>query len=789
MIQQSSSEQELINESLREIEFPRVLAKIAGMALSPLGREIILALQPIEDTLWLRAEHERVGELRDLLVRNENFPVEGIADIRPQLQKSQIAGSFLSPSELLNVYETIRASRLLAAYFRSKKEIAPAMADFALAFYENRFLEKHITDAIDDTGLIRDNASRELASVRRDIQETSSKLRGRLNKILARVAEEDLVTDEYITQREGRFVLPMKATNKRSLPGIIHGMSNTGATVFVEPAEIVEVNNHLSLLLSEERREMIRILTTLTAELGAEARQFMQSMEVLAHFDAMFAKARYALEQNGMKPVITDDKEISLRNCYHPLLQPREGQKPVPLSVDFSEQTRGHLISGPNAGGKTVALKSIGLNIAMALSGIFPLGECRTGPHTVFCAIGDHQSIENNLSTFSSQIVRLREILSYCSPLALILVDEICSGTDPQEGGALAAGIIDSFIERKALFVVTTHQSSLKSYALNRPEILNASMEFDSGNLIPTYRFQSGIPGNSYAFVLARTVGIPEIVMDRAQTYLGDRHSELEQSIAALQAYKVQAEQAYQEAARQQVKAEQFRAEFEEKNAELKKKKNELMQKAREQANEIVQKASAVVEKTVKEIREQSRDIGDVRREFDQIRKEIEQKTRRQEEEKKTVPAGGFSIGDAVYMADNQRDMGTVISVDEAGNSAIVEFNGLKFRTALPNLRPAGKAKPKENIRSSGGGFVKFDTRTSVDLRGFRADEACKDVEKLLSDAMMTNLNTVTIIHGKGTGALRQAIHEQLRYHPGVESFRNGTIAEGGDGVTVVELK
>ncbi|MFZ9761360.1 MAG: endonuclease MutS2, partial [Candidatus Kapaibacteriota bacterium] len=637
----------LMEDSLRELEFPQVLQLIAQSALSDLGKELILNARPIDDIAWLTLEHDRIGELRDLLVKGEVLPTEGISDIRNAVRKSMIAGSFLNASELLDVCEAMRACRLLASYFKNKAESYPILAQFADGFYENRFLEKHITDAIDDTGAIRDTASKELAHIRREIVETSSRLRSRLNKLLAKVSAEDLVTEEFITQREGRFVLPMRASEKRTLPGIIHGISNTGATVFVEPSEIVEMNNQLSLLLGEERREMIRILTMLTAEIASEAPLILGSTDVLGHFDALFAKARYALDMNGMKPVISHESSIELRHVYHPLLYARQGKKPIPLSIEFGSGILGHLISGPNAGGKTVALKSIGLNIAMALSGIFPLGECRTSPKSLFCAIGDHQSIEHNLSTFSSQVMRLKDIVDHADETSLILIDEICSGTDPQEGSALASAILDHCIKNQAMFIVTTHQSSLKSYALNRKELLNASMEFDPVHLVPTYTFLSGIPGNSYAFALANSIGMSTNVMNQAREYLGDKHSELEESIASLQAFRIQAEESLKSARIELSKAQTLREEYEVKASDIKKKKAEYLHTAREEAKEILSSANGLIEQTIKEIREQQKDVSDIRKQYDAVKQELTKKIHH-EEQKDSSQSNRFSIGDSV---------------------------------------------------------------------------------------------------------------------------------------------
>ena len=425
----------------------------------------------------------------------------------------------------------------------------------------------------------------------------------------------------------------------------------------------------------------------------------------------------------------------------------------------------------------------------MALSGIFPLGECRTSPKSLFCAIGDHQSIEHNLSTFSSQVMRLKDIVDHADDSSLILIDEICSGTDPQEGSALASAILDHCIEKKSMFIVTTHQSSLKSYALNRKELLNASMEFDPVHLVPTYTFLSGIPGNSYAFALANSIGMLKDVMEQAREYLGDKHSELEESIASLQAFRMQAEESLKSARMELSKAQTLREEYEIKASEIKKRKAEYMQSAREEAKELLASANGLIEQTIKEIREQQKDVGDIRKQYESVKKELNQKLHEKPKNDEKL-SSAFAIGDSVIIGENIRDVGIIIMIDPESKSAIVEFNGIKFKTQLSQLKLANRADKRkaEYSKNSMSSVLKLDAKTSIDLRGFRADEACKDVESLLSDAILANISMVTIIHGKGTGALRKAIHEQLSFHPAVSSFRIGTIPEGGDGVTVVDL-
>ncbi len=491
--------------SLEEIEFPKLLDIVASYALTSRGQEQILSLEPSLDVESLQSEHELIDEMLRVLFKNEDLPLEHIEDVSALLSKSQISGAALSAPQILEITDVLSAARRLRLFINQRSEELPHLSSLAQRLVENRMLEKHINEAIDRGGVVRDNASRELQTIRHEIQATAARLRSRLNKIASRLGEEDMLQDEYITQRDGRFVIPLKTNNKRILPGIIHGVSASGSTVFMEPAEVFEMNNELSLLHNDEQREVLRILTMLTAEIGSVASELMSSLETLTRFDSIHARARYALAVGGRKPRILEEGECELVKVYHPLLKHgADSRTIIPLSIRFDKEQRGHLISGPNAGGKSVALKSIGLNLAMALAGIFPLGDCVTSPRKILVAIGDHQSIESNLSTFSSLILRLKEILSFCAADSLVLVDEICSGTDPTEGSALAAGILDSLRERHAYFVVTTHQSSLKSYALSHPHITNDSLEFDAEKLAPTYNFLQGVPGNSYAFELAR---------------------------------------------------------------------------------------------------------------------------------------------------------------------------------------------------------------------------------------------------------------------------------------------
>ncbi|MCS7169545.1 MAG: Smr/MutS family protein, partial [Candidatus Kapabacteria bacterium] len=544
----------------------------------------------------------------------------------------------------------------------------------------------------------------------------------------------------------------------------------------------------LALLADAERREIERILRVITAEIGSCAHQLLSSLELLSYLDSLYARARYAQLYGGQKPVVSDEADIILHNIVHPLLAAARGRGAVvPLSMEFRDATRGHLISGPNAGGKTVALKSVGLNLLLVLSGIFPLGACRTPVLHILTAIGDQQSIEQNLSTFSWQVVRIREILHRSGPETLVLIDEICAGTDPTEGAALAAAILEELLHRRSYFVVTTHQSSLKAFALHRDGVQNDSLEFDHERLQPTYCFLPGVPGNSYAFAIAANFGIPRRLLERAQSFLGERHRELEESIAAVQELR-RRWQHYEEEARQQAEqAHQLRQRYEEQFRQLQQRRSELMARARQEVQQMLQQAQSLVEQTIRQIREQQRPLSDVRQEFTQGRDALLQAL-----EVAGLPQGEerspFSLAPGTWVRmEGMQSAGTVVSIDEQQQTALVEFAGIRLRVSVDKLRPAPPQKeepPRPKVD-----YLSWNAASSIDLRGMRVAEALQAVDRFLSDALQGNIPRVRIIHGKGTGALRQALHQFLATHPAVAEYALADLSQGGAGVTIVTLR
>lgn len=783
----------LLIETERELEFDTVLEEISKLCNSTKAAEYSLKIKPYNNVEDLKDELDLTEDVIQIFQSGEELPLSGLREIDSSLKKSQIRNAVLDEFELLRIKDNLRVFRLVNNYIYNKSGSLVSLSKIKELIHFNQFIEKHIDDAISDNGEVKDTASKELQSIRRNILSTSDRLRNKLQSILKKTFQDDLLQDDFYTMREERFVIPVKTEFKKQIPGIIHGLSNTGNTVFLEPSEIIDMNNSLSILRNDEKKEIYRILSEITEEIGQESEILRATNELITRIDLINAKAKYARKYDGMKPVIVESSEIELKDIYHPLLLKNKNKKQVtPLTISFDTIKQGHLISGPNAGGKTVALKNIGLNLLMAMSGIYTFGYCKTGLRDVFTSIGDHQSIEMDLSTFSSQMKRIKDILDVADPDALMLVDEICSGTDPKEGSALASGILDTTLKYNLKFIVTTHQSSLKTYALNKENIENASLEFDETNLKPTYNFLAGVPGNSYAFNLAESIGLSKLILERAESYLDTKDSEIDRSISEIVNYRKQAEKMKLDAETRLRKAENKQLEYERLVEEIRKNKSDYKLKAQQEANLVLAEANKLVENTIREIQEGKRQLGEVKKEFELKKEELKQKVS-QPVKKEVVKAkidNKIEKGDTVRI-DIYDTPGLVVELVEDNKHAVVEFNGLKFRTELSKLvKVSGKIKKdKSKSNSESSKYFKMGAETRIDIRGERVNEAIAIVENFLNDAVIAGLPFLTILHGKGTGALRQAIHEYLKMQSSIKTFRNGTLAEGGEGVTVLELE
>lgn len=776
----------ILNSSLEELEYYSLLKIVSKFAFSDKAKESILNTRPSNDNDKVKREIELVHEMYNLLSNEERISFNGFEDYSQVLRKTKVINSVLNTDEILDVLDLISAFRRLSNYFSNINQLYPNIIALSNDIYHNRNLEKHITDIVADTGDIKDNASPELRKIRSEINDKSNRLRDRIQKILRKSIEDDIAQEDFVTIREDRFVIPIKASNKRTTSGIIHGVSASGQTVFFEPQEIVEMNNEISLLKNAEKREIYRLLEMLTNQISIDADKFVYTIEIVSMLDCIYAKAMYALENKGEKPIITDDNKIEFEYIKHPLLVNKLGlKKVVPLSINIDGDNMAYVISGPNAGGKTVALKTIGLSSLMIASGIFPIGRSKMKTKLVYTSIGDNQSIENDLSTFSSQISRIRDIINDADKNSLVLIDEICSGTDPQEGSALACGIMDTLIDYNINFVVTTHQSSLKNYALNKEIVKNASLEFDGDNLKPTYKFLAGLPGNSYAFNLAKSIGLNSEVMKRSEKYTFGGQLDLEKSISELNKIKKELEYAKNETNNLNRLAKNKEEEFNKKIAELNQKKQEIIQKSRDEAAYIVEKANKLIENTIQEIQDQKKSISDIKKEFVKEKEQIIDKSSFND---KPMAADdqNIKVGDNVII-DNGESVGQILEID--GKIYLVDFNGIKVKTKLRNLtKTDSKPKEKTYINQPLTKEFKMGTLTRLDMRGMRAEEAVNQLDKAISDCISNNSPEITIVHGKGTGALRIALREFLSNHHLVKNFREGELIEGGSGVTIVEI-
>lgn len=780
------SREALLISSLEQLEFERVLEEIARFAVSSLGIEHIADTIPMTDIETITQEIQMVSEMRLCLVKGDIPPLNGIYDIRDALSISKISGSVLSAEDLSHIATTIASMRLIRDFMSVRTEFTNSLNSITKDIYANRLLEKHINEAIDEQGKIRDNASPALSKIRREIIDRSAALRERLNRILRKVSDEELVTEEYVTLREGRLVLPVKTEYKRRIPGIIHGESNTGATVFLEPAEIFDMNNEIAELTFAERREVERILKTLTQELGVDAALFQNGIEKLTLVDAIYARAKFAEKYNCTSPVITESKEIRMVEAKHPLLMLRLN-KVVPMNIQMNDNSKCVVISGPNAGGKTVAMKTLGLVSMMALSGMHvPAAECKLHTCYVFTDIGDKQSLENDLSTFSSHLSRIKEIMLKANEGDIILLDEIGTGTDPDEGSAIGEVVLDELINRNCFTIVTTHHSALKVFAYNNEQAINAGMEFDSEHITPTYKLNLGMPGNSYAFELIERLGLPKAIIEKARARLGEDRNKLTEIISRMETdaqeiAKLRASMGIQN----EVLAEQ-KSKFENLKNDFEVKRKIILNDAKQEAQAIIKSANAMIENAIREVKSgaQPDAIKQIRESIAVLHKDLSVKS--VEEKKENL----FEIGDKVKLKNGANTIGEVYTLPDSHSHVVVQFGAVKMRVYIGELEKISNKVIRKEIRAArqsvvNSGLVEY----RIDVRGMYGDDAIKETEQAITSAINANMTTFEILHGKGTGALRERIHAHLNGHPAISSFRIGTLTEGGAGVTIVELK
>ena len=787
--------------AFRVLEYDKVRGIVAGYAASEPGRAEVLELLPGSAFSVVR---ERLGETREclhILGSGDDPPLDGIRDIRREVGRLAVPGMMLQPAELLNIAVTLGAARRLKVFFQrfegtGKTGMAtPLLCARAARITPLKQSEDAVHAAVDATGEVKDSASPALRRIRKLIARTRDEIMDRMSRILRDSGASNIVQDQVITVRDDRYVMPLKPNFRQGIKGVVHGHSGSRATVFVEPLEVVEQNNRLAELRMEEREEVERVLRELTGLLARDAAAIGATLDAAAGIDAIAARARFGTEYQGTVPELSAKRRLHLRAARHPLIITKQrsvaARIAVPNDIDLSDTGKTLIISGPNAGGKTVILKTIGLLCLMAQAGI-PVTAAEGSELPVFgdlfADIGDEQSLEMDLSTFSSHMRQIAVILREAKRDSLVLLDELGSGTDPAEGGALGAAVLARLQEKGCVSVITTHHNALKLFGARTEGAVNAAMELDPGTLQPTYRFLPGRPGRSYGLDMASRLGVPDSVVRDARARLsGDEASldrlleQVEEDSRQLRSAREQAEQDLSTAQRLKAETEQFHRTA---SDEARTAKAKAKQEAREALNGLRQKLKEFSRVT-------SIDRGLVELERREIEALVQQLEPASEGPVETPTyRGKFHSGDRVRMPKLKRT-GTVLFVHK--NELEIDADGLKLRLPWRDVIPAEQAVTIGPAGTDSGWSADLQEREGMadrmNLLGLRVDEALAEVDRLINHAGVKGFRHVTIIHGLGTGALRAAVTEFLMDHPLVAAFRTGEPAEGGAGVTVAELK
>lgn len=782
--------------ALKTLEFDKVREQVSTFCTNSIGKQAIDELVPETDFETVVELLEEMDEGLAILRVKGNVPLGGIFDVRPHARRSQIGG-MLSPTELMEIASTIRASRILRNFiediesensieiphFIERKEQMPILTA----------LQHEINACIDDNGAVLDSASTTLRSIRQSLRSEETKVRQKLESLTRGSNATKMLSDTIITIRNDRFVIPVKQEYRSHYGGIVHDQSASGQTLFIEPESVIQSNNEVQRLKVKEKTEIDRILASLTAQVQDVAHEIFVLIQLLGEIDVILAKGKYGQANKCTMPKMNKEGYTRLVRARHPLLPIEEA---VANTIEFGRDITAIVITGPNTGGKTVTLKTVGLCTLMAQSGL-PVpaldGSELAVFEQIFADIGDEQSIEQSLSTFSSHMVNIVDILSKFDDKSLVLFDELGAGTDPQEGAALAISILDEVVGYGARVMATTHYPELKAYGYNRPSVVNASVEFDVETLSPTYRLLIGVPGRSNAFEISKRLGLNTVVIDRAKSFTGTDRHEVESMIASLEESRLRSEREADEAHVLLEEAQTIRAELKERLRTYDDKKENLEKKAKDKARKIVDEAKREAETIIAELREMKEQAASNVKEHELIdaKKRLEEAAPKENKVlQKAVTARerkqNLKVGDEVKVL-SYGQKGTLLQ--KAGQDWVVQIGILKMKlpeSDLEYIKPEKEqaTRPMMNVKNRNS-HVKLE----LDLRGERYEDALIRTEKYLDDALLANYPRVSIIHGKGTGALRQGIQSFLKKHKRVKSYRYGEAGEGGFGVTVVELK
>jgi DNA mismatch repair protein MutS2 len=784
------------NKAIETLEFHKIRQQLTTFASSSLGRELAEKLTPSTDFTEIVRLQEETDEAAKVLRLKGHVPLGGVFNILPHVKRAEI-GSMLHPDEFVEIASTIRASRILKTFLGELVEEEDVSLPILQEYGENlnppTELYRIITSAISENGDVLDSASEKLRSLRTQIRSLEGRVREKLENIIRSSSAQKMLSDAIITIRNDRFVIPVKQEYRSHFGGMVHDQSSSGQTLFIEPQSIVQLNNELHQTKMKEQAEIQRILTELSTKTATYSEELKQLVSILRELDFMFTKAKFGASMKATKPMMNNDGVIRLFRARHPFIPIDEVvANDIELGKDFTTI----VITGPNTGGKTVTLKTVGLITLMAQAGLqIPAqdGSEVAVFESVFADIGDEQSIEQSLSTFSSHMVNIVEILRHVDSNSLVLFDELGAGTDPQEGAALAMSILDEVHRRGARVIATTHYPELKAYSYNRDGVTNASVEFDIESLSPTYRLLIGVPGRSNAFEISKRLGLPNDIIENAKTHIHIESNKVDNMIASLERSTRLAEKEEEEAKDLLKAAEKLHKDLQKAMIEFYNKKDELYEQARQEAKSIVRNAEREAEEIIRTLRQMQLEKGAEIKEHELIeaRKRLEgvvpeAKQDRHPPIKKKVKQD-FKPGDEVKVLSFDQKGHLIERVSE--NEWQVQIGIIKMKVEEDDLELI-KSKPKketQHIASIKG--KEYHVGLELDLRGERYEDALVRLEKYIDDALLAGYPRVSIIHGKGTGALRTGVQNYLKNHRQVKSFHFGNANEGGTGVTIVEFK
>ena len=818
-----------------KIGFDRIRAKVVNMCLCDIGKRKVEEAIFSTDFNSILNTIELTAEMKFICQMDDSFPVNGYSDTTPFLERIKHDGTWLSEAELLNLNQSLNAIKSILSFLKKgDKPKYPYLAQLASDVDFFPYVTQRIDAILNRFGKIKDNASPELARIRGEIAAKQGSVSKRINSILKKAQQDGLAeTDAAVSIRDGRLVVPVFAANKRKLKGIVHDESATGKTVFIEPVEAVELNNEIRELIYNERREITRILVEFADSIRPYIPELLLSYNFLGEIDFLHAKGKFAANVAGAKPIIHNKTKVYLRKAVHPLLATvlkNEGKEVVPLDIELDKENHILLISGPNAGGKSVCLKTLGIAQYMLQCGFLPpvLENSEMGIfNKIFIDIGDEQSIENDLSTYSSHLFSMKYFLKNADNQTLVLIDEFGGGTEPQVGGAIAESMLQQFANQGTYGVITTHYSNLKHFAATTNGIVNGAMLFDMSKIEPLFKLEIGVPGSSFAFEIARKIGLPEDVLKLAESKTGTDHVSFEKHLKEIARDKRYWERKRDQIRKANKKAEEYEQKLTEELSDLKQQRKNILSKTKKEAEEILSKSNKIIENTIREIKESGAEKTRTRkarqeldtqkisikssaseidptiaRKMEQIQKRQERNQQRKQEKgqnpkadtKKNKIPKPLRIGDKVKI-QGQDTMGEVMRIE--GKNATVAFGSMITsisETKLERVAASDYRQASRTVREpqTGIGFdlpkKRLNFKSDIDIRGYRTDEAIEAVQDLVDEAVMIGIGRVRILHGKGNGILRQEIRSFLKTVPFVKSFADEHIEFGGSGITIVEV-